>query len=1398
MKTAQNREQRAMTMTHLGLLARNVLPLIRTLTTQSTLRTPSFIHFGKALILGVAVLLLLGAPALRAQTMVTLTNTNGGWGTNNSSTNFFDGTSAFNNTNWSSAVLASNLAAVFTNNSGSFAVNTTVYLNALYYNPGAASSSFRIGTNAGNGTLSFTGTSATIGLTNANAGSSTLTINSALTLADNLSITNNGFLTLATNISGSSGTATLTFSGTGTTTLTGSNNIYQSLIRSGWVNFSSQYSAGTNTLNTNSDTARSLVVNGGAANFGSGSSITLGSFNIAASANTTAIMYVSNGTKINSQRSGVEGAINNSTNQLIISNGTINASANLYASTKGTGSVGLITNGGGTITAVNLILSGNSTSTSAQSTNTYVQTGSGSLSVSGSVYVGVWGSLSNMVNIYSIQGGTVSVGGNIYLNGHFGGSNAVISNQYNVFSNTGGNVTATKLTFGYNAAANNIPTSYTSLSNITNLVVLGGGTTTVQNITVFDNFTNIPTGYTNQLIWNGGVLKAGASSTSTFWTNLTSTTVTISNNGGIFDIGGFINTIGQNLSGNGTLTVTNSSSANTLTLSGSNSYGGLIINGDNATVSQGSATALGTNTGTLTLALGTLNIGTNNDTFAMVNFGNGTLTGSGTLTATTAYNVTNTKALTITNVLAGNGSLTQSGTGTTTLSVSNSYQGGTILNAGRLALSNSFALGTGALNFASNSTLAALANLNVTNAYSISGSQTATIDVGTGLTLTNAGIVSGTGALIKTNTGNLILSGVNTFSGGVTIAQGTVTVGNNSGLGSTSNDVSLGGILNLNASTVAIDALTGSGTVNNTNASASTLSLGNNNGSGTFTGVITNVIALTKIGTGTQTLTGSNSFTGGTTINAGTLVVSNAFALASNAVTVNGGTLSLASNVFATTFAIGNGTLAGAGTLSASSGFTATNTVDLTLSNSLAGAGSFTQSGTGTTTISASNSFQGGTVVAAGSSLVINDANALGGGTVTMNSQSGGNSATLTFGNSLSGKTFANSLKASGVGQTSIIKNASSGTVTLSGSLDKTGSILLFNQGSFNVTGVISGTTNTFNSDLVVSNASVTLSTTNTYFGPTYVQGGSTLTMGTNNALPTNTVVYLGGSSDASDNALNLAGYSIQIAGLSSSGTGLNSVLNSGGSASTLTILSSSNNTFAGNIGGTSSNNNINLIVSGSSQTLTGTNPYTGTTLVTNNGTLNLTGGGKLSGTTSVTIASGSSLLLGNTGATNSVNAAATVTLGGGTLSMGGSGGGTRTASQNFGTLTLTANSVIDFANLGGNSKLTFNGINMGTYTLTIYNWSGTNQWGTQSQTQLGTTTQLFDTGGFTGSLSNISFWSGGVGSTFLGNGVFNGQEIVPVPEPSVVISGVLLLGFLIFANRGTLIALARRRRAQT
>lgn len=219
---------------------------------------------------------------------------------------------------------------------------------------------------------------------------------------------------------------------------------------------------------------------------------------------------------------------------------------------------------------------------------------------------------------------------------------------------------------------------------------------------------------------------------------------------------------------------------------------------------------------------------------------------------------------------------------------------------------------------------------------------------------------------------------------------------------------------------------------------------------------------------------------------------------------------------------------------------------------------------------------------------------------------------------------------------------------------------------------------------------------------------------------------------------------------------------------------------ISGNGGG------ISVVSTGApgAMTLSGRNSYTGSTFI-QDVLLSLGVGGLLGGTSGIQIASGGGLLLSDS---NQINSLASLTLQGGKLSMVSPSSSARTSLQSFASLTLTTNSVIDFGALAGTSLLNFGSIyGLGNHTLSVYNWNGTTLWGTASSTGgAGQDTRLvdFSSGMLSSSeLSHISFYSG-AGTGFLGTGGIMGHEIIPVPEPAVIITPLLILLMLPFLMR--------------
>jgi autotransporter-associated beta strand protein len=128
---------------------------------------------------------------------------------------------------------------------------------------------------------------------------------------------------------------------------------------------------------------------------------------------------------------------------------------------------------------------------------------------------------------------------------------------------------------------------------------------------------------------------------------------------------------------------------------------------------------------------------------------------------------------------------------------------------------------------------------------------------------------------------------------------------------------------------MSIDRLSGNGTVANTYNTdvVNTLTIGGNNGSSAFSGVMRGVgggannssldagkINLVKTGSGAFTLTGANLYKGTTTVNGGTLLVNGSHASGAGAYNVSAGTLGGTGTVWSVVNVTGPGTLAPGGT----------------------------------------------------------------------------------------------------------------------------------------------------------------------------------------------------------------------------------------------------------------------------------------------------------------------------------------------------------------------------------------------------------------------------------------------------------------------------------------------------
>ena len=245
------------------------------------------------------------------------------------------------------------------------------------------------------------------------------------------------------------------------------------------------------------------------------------------------------------------------------------------------------------------------------------------------------------------------------------------------------------------------------------------------------------------------------------------------------------------------------------------------------------------------------------------------------------------------------------GTGTVIFDQANTYTGGTNLLGGALQAQNVNALSSGAITFRGG-TLRYTAASSGTDWAAQFKHSTSAISIDTnGENVTLAGVIdsTNTGGLAKTGEGTLTLAGSNTFTGTTTVGAGTLKLEHSNALvGSTF--AGGAGALSFGSLTAAtFGGLTGSSglALINDSTAAVALTVGGNDASTSYSGVLSGAGSLIKNGTGTLTLAGgsANTFTGLTIINNGTLLLNRATgvtAVAGDIVVNAGGVLQLSTS----------------------------------------------------------------------------------------------------------------------------------------------------------------------------------------------------------------------------------------------------------------------------------------------------------------------------------------------------------------------------------------------------------------------------------------------------------------------------------------------------------------------
>ncbi|PXU67452.1 fibronectin-binding autotransporter adhesin ShdA [Salmonella enterica] len=386
---------------------------------------------------------------------------------------------------------------------------------------------------------------------------------------------------------------------------------------------------------------------------------------------------------------------------------------------------------------------------------------------------------------------------------------------------------------------------------------------------------------------------------------------------------------------------------------------------------------------------------------------------------------------TLDNNVTGEGQIVKSGSDELIVTGDNNYSGGTTISGGTLTADHADSLGSGDID------------------------NSGVLKVGEG-ELEN--ILSGSGSLVKTGTGELTLSGDNSYSGGTTITGGTLTADHADSLGS--GDIDNSGVLKVGGGGLE-NTLFGSGSLVKTGTGELTLSGGNDYSGGTTIiggtltadhadslgsgdidnsgvlqvgeGELKNTLfgsgSLVKTGTGELTLNGDNDYSGGTTIDDGVLIADNADSLGTGAVANNG------------VLQVGEGEL----------------------KNTLSGTGSLVKIGTGELTLNGDNDYSGGTTITGGT-LIAASVNALGSGDIDNSGvlQVGeGELKNTLFGSGSLVKTGTGELTLSGDNTYSGGTTISGGTLIAanvnalgSGDIDNSGTLILDANGAFELANV--------------------------------------------------------------------------------------------------------------------------------------------------------------------------------------------------------------------------------------------------------------------------------------------------------------------------------------------------------
>ena len=295
--------------------------------------------------------------------------------------------------------------------------------------------------------------------------------------------------------------------------------------------------------------------------------------------------------------------------------------------------------------------------------------------------------------------------------------------------------------------------------------------------------------------------------------------------------------------------------------------------------------------------------------------------------------------------MSGTGSLTKIGTGTVVLTGTNTYTGTTTINGGALLLGSEASVAPGSI-ILNNGTIGNAQDVSLTISRPVTITNSGGFQTTAYSKLTWSGVIGGSGTLVKSGNGDVILTGANTYSGGTTVTGGVLRFNSDANLGLAGTGITLNG-----------------GSIGTTKDTPAATSIGRNlvlAGNGginvalhplTWSGNISGAGQLIINGSGELELTGTNTYSGGTRLNGGTLRIASDDKLdtAGTGITLRGGALR-ASETFTSARAVD---------LAFSGAFLVDAGKALTLSGIVSGPGILTKVGDGTLILTGANTYTG-------------------------------------------------------------------------------------------------------------------------------------------------------------------------------------------------------------------------------------------------------------------------------------------------------------------------------------------------------------------------------------------------------------------------------------------------------